>query len=204
MRAECNFIFWSAGCSLLRAEGFSCSLDVLYGGLGISKLQFFIKKNKNLFKAVNFFKFLIMKTLYPDWIRIGMLCSVKGCIRIRIQTHWIRIRNTVSNWGKSFCISTVRFLLVYCSYRYLRSITPYIYWIRMISSGPPLRFHFWEHIGGPTAADLQIQIRDPVPFLPVDPKSIFLRAHCQFLCVKSNLNLCQLAQIVFCTCSKKC
>jgi hypothetical protein len=30
--------------SLLRAEGFSCSLDVLYGGLGISKLQFLIKK----------------------------------------------------------------------------------------------------------------------------------------------------------------
>ncbi len=27
----------SAGCSLLRAEGFSCSLDVLYRGLGISK-----------------------------------------------------------------------------------------------------------------------------------------------------------------------
>ena len=25
------FIFWSAGCSLLRAEGFSCSLGVLYG-----------------------------------------------------------------------------------------------------------------------------------------------------------------------------
>jgi hypothetical protein len=35
-----NFIFWSAGCSLLRAEGFSRSLVVLYGGLGISKLQF--------------------------------------------------------------------------------------------------------------------------------------------------------------------
>jgi hypothetical protein len=32
-----NFIFWSAGCSLLRAEGFSCSLDVLYGGLERSK-----------------------------------------------------------------------------------------------------------------------------------------------------------------------
>jgi hypothetical protein len=31
----------------LRAEGFSCSLGVLYGGLGISKLQFLIKKNKN-------------------------------------------------------------------------------------------------------------------------------------------------------------
>ncbi len=34
----------SAGCSLLRAEGFSSSLDLLYGGLGISKLQFLIKK----------------------------------------------------------------------------------------------------------------------------------------------------------------
>ncbi len=32
--------------SVLRAEGFSCSLDVLYGGLGISKLQFLIKKKK--------------------------------------------------------------------------------------------------------------------------------------------------------------
>jgi hypothetical protein len=28
--------------SLLRAKGFSCSLDVLYGGLGIRKLQFLI------------------------------------------------------------------------------------------------------------------------------------------------------------------
>ncbi len=32
-----NFIFWSAGCSLLRADDFSCSLD-------ISKLEFLIKK----------------------------------------------------------------------------------------------------------------------------------------------------------------
>jgi hypothetical protein len=38
------FIKKSAGCSLLRAEGFSCSLSILYGGLGISKLQFLIKK----------------------------------------------------------------------------------------------------------------------------------------------------------------
>ncbi len=36
-----NFMFWNA---LLRAEGFSCSLDVLCGGLGISKLQFLIFK----------------------------------------------------------------------------------------------------------------------------------------------------------------
>jgi hypothetical protein len=33
----------SAGCSLLRAEGFSCGLDVLCGGLVISKLEFLIK-----------------------------------------------------------------------------------------------------------------------------------------------------------------
>ncbi len=33
-----NLMFWSAGCSLLRAEGFFCNLDVLYGSLGIGKL----------------------------------------------------------------------------------------------------------------------------------------------------------------------
>jgi hypothetical protein len=33
-----------AGCSLLRAEGFSCSLNVLYIGLGISNMQISIKK----------------------------------------------------------------------------------------------------------------------------------------------------------------
>ncbi len=38
------FMFLKIGCSLLRAEGFSCSLGVLYGGLGRSKLQFLIKK----------------------------------------------------------------------------------------------------------------------------------------------------------------
>ncbi len=34
-----NFIFLNAGCSLLRAERFSYSLDVLYESLGISKLS---------------------------------------------------------------------------------------------------------------------------------------------------------------------
>jgi hypothetical protein len=37
-----NFLFWSTGCSLLRAEGFACSLDVLLRVLGITKLQFMI------------------------------------------------------------------------------------------------------------------------------------------------------------------
>ncbi len=43
-----NLIFWIAWCSLLRAEGFSCSLGVLYGDLGISKLQFWSKIDKFL------------------------------------------------------------------------------------------------------------------------------------------------------------
>ncbi len=43
------FMFWSAICSLLRAEGFFCS--VRYGGLGIGKLQFLI----NLFFLITIF-----------------------------------------------------------------------------------------------------------------------------------------------------
>ncbi len=39
-----NLMFCSARCSLLRAEGFFCSLDVLSGGLGIGKFKFLIKK----------------------------------------------------------------------------------------------------------------------------------------------------------------
>jgi hypothetical protein len=41
-------------------------LGVLYGGLGISKLQFLIKKIKIKFPAVNFFQFEVIK----PWIRI--------------------------------------------------------------------------------------------------------------------------------------
>jgi hypothetical protein len=50
------FMFLSTGCSLLRAEGFSCSLGVLYGGLGISKLHILIKKIEIKFPAINFFQ----------------------------------------------------------------------------------------------------------------------------------------------------
>jgi hypothetical protein len=60
------FMFLSARCSLLRAEGFSCSLGVLYGGLGISKLQFLIKKIKNLLSSCKFFSILGHQTLDPD------------------------------------------------------------------------------------------------------------------------------------------
>ncbi len=67
------FIFWSAGCSLLRAEGFFCSLVVLYGGLGISKLQFLIKKFKIKVFRCKFFSILGHQT----WIRNPDLQLVK-------------------------------------------------------------------------------------------------------------------------------
>ncbi len=41
----------------MRAEGFSCSLGVLYGGLGISKLHFLIKNIEIKFPDINFFNF---------------------------------------------------------------------------------------------------------------------------------------------------
>jgi hypothetical protein len=55
-------------------EGFSCSLDVLYEGLEISKLQFLIKEKylKNLL-AVFFLQFLVIKTLDPDPDSLEML-----------------------------------------------------------------------------------------------------------------------------------
>jgi hypothetical protein len=34
-----NFMFLSAECSFLRAEGFFCNLDVLYGGIGIGTVN---------------------------------------------------------------------------------------------------------------------------------------------------------------------
>ncbi len=55
----------------MRAEGFFFyNLDILYGGLGIGKLQFVIIKNDKKFSAVIFFQFLVIKALDPDWIRI--------------------------------------------------------------------------------------------------------------------------------------
>ncbi len=58
--------FLCAGCSILRAKGFSRSLDILYGGLGISKLQFLIKKIKK-FPPVVYFG---LKTLNLDSLEI--------------------------------------------------------------------------------------------------------------------------------------
>ncbi len=51
------FLSTGSGCCLWRPEGFSCSLGVLYGGLGISKLQFLNKKIEIKFPAINYFTF---------------------------------------------------------------------------------------------------------------------------------------------------
>jgi hypothetical protein len=48
-------------------EDFFCSFDVLYGGLGMGKTQFL---KKPIFSAVNFYQFLAIKALDPDWIRV--------------------------------------------------------------------------------------------------------------------------------------
>jgi hypothetical protein len=61
-----NFMFRGAGCSLLKAEGFSCVLDVRYEGLRISKLQFLIKKNIKFFFSCKFVQFLIIRILDTD------------------------------------------------------------------------------------------------------------------------------------------
>ncbi len=50
----------------MRAEGFSCSLDFLYEGLGISKFQFSIRKRYKKISVVFCFHFLVIKTLDPD------------------------------------------------------------------------------------------------------------------------------------------
>jgi hypothetical protein len=74
----------------LRAEGFSCSLDVLYGGLGISTVNcnFDLKKKENI--SAVFFQFLVIETLdqYPDPDSLEMLDPVR-----------IRIHNTALKSG---------------------------------------------------------------------------------------------------------
>jgi hypothetical protein len=99
-------MFWSVGWPLLWAGGFFCNLDILYGGLGIGKLQFLIKKKFNFcFQLLFFFNFWSLK----PWIRIGsgsgsVMASIRILwIRIRIRKKWIRIRNP----GRSLQLSKV-------------------------------------------------------------------------------------------------
>ncbi len=83
------FIFWSAGCSLSRAEGFPVAGGVLFGGLRVSKLQFLIKKEKNLCSCL----FSIFG--HPNaGLVSGSGFKLKCWIRVRIRIQWIRIHNT--------------------------------------------------------------------------------------------------------------
>ncbi len=63
-----DFIFWCAGCSLLRAKGFSCSLDVLFSAV--------------------FFLILVVK------LRVRIRIHLKCWIRFQ----WIRIHITGINY----------------------------------------------------------------------------------------------------------
>ncbi len=77
----------------MRAEGFFCSLDVPYGGLGISKLQFFIlKKYIKNFRCI-FFKFLVIKTQdpEPDLLEMIDLDPDPDSMNPDIQ-HWQRLK----------------------------------------------------------------------------------------------------------------
>jgi hypothetical protein len=96
-----NNIFLRAGCSLFRVKGFSCSLDVLYGGTGKVNCNFWSKKD-NFFSCIFFLNFLVIKTLDPDWIRIGiqpkMLDPDPYQIHLKcwIRIKWIWIHNAMS------------------------------------------------------------------------------------------------------------
>jgi hypothetical protein len=75
----------------MRAESFFCSLDVLYGGIGIGKLQFLIKKI--YFSAVNFLIHIQIgiqhKKLNPDPDKMNT--DPKHCLVHYSDLDWIQI-----------------------------------------------------------------------------------------------------------------
>ncbi len=72
-----NIISWSAECTILRAEGFSCSLTSFMEAKGQVNCNF--RSKKDSFLSYNFCLFLSSKPWI--WIRIHLKCW----IRIRIQ-----------------------------------------------------------------------------------------------------------------------
>jgi hypothetical protein len=68
---------------ILSFEDFSCSLDVLHGGLGINKLQFFEGKIEGFFQLENFTTFAHQN---PVGIQMNIDLKCWICIRIRIKT----------------------------------------------------------------------------------------------------------------------
>ncbi len=116
-----NFMVWNAGCSLFKTEGFFCSLNVLYGGLEISKIAIFFYQ-KNIIKNFHLYIFYNFWSSKP-WIRIGQdpdryryLFSPKCWIRIRNQ--WIRIRNTAGNTSFKLLIFIIETVCTFVACRW--------------------------------------------------------------------------------------
>ncbi len=91
-----KFYVWSAGCSLLRAEGFSCNLDVLHGGLD------FWSKNIKLFSAV-FYQFLgsrsrsvFSQKWWTQLIRIRNTAYIACNARLEATESWRGGREAIS------------------------------------------------------------------------------------------------------------
>ncbi len=81
----------SARWSLLRVEGFSCSLEVLYGDLRICKLQVLIKKYYFFFSC-EFFSFFGHQTLDldpdPHWLKSWIQCGSETLVyRQNLKIH---------------------------------------------------------------------------------------------------------------------
>jgi len=131
-----NFMFWSAGCFLSRCEGFSCSLNVLYGALGMSNSNFW---SKNIKFCLSFEFFFIFGHQNRG---SGSVSAFSPKCWIRIRTQWIRIRNAAPmSWQKLTCrkkrrvsllrmvsglrqVWQVTYSLIYLNTRYFRPV-PY-------------------------------------------------------------------------------
>jgi hypothetical protein len=75
-------MFLSAECSLFRTEGFSCSLDVLYGVQGIRKYQFVSQLyiSLNFWSSKPWIRIVIQpKMLAPDPKHWYIICSIQNC-----------------------------------------------------------------------------------------------------------------------------
>ncbi len=92
-----NVMFWSAGCSLLRAEVFPCHLDVLHGGLGIEK-----KSRLDFFSC----KILCFGSSEP-WIRIRV--DLKWCIQNHLDFHRNQCGSTTLHTSTILLTSTTRY-----------------------------------------------------------------------------------------------
>ncbi len=99
-------LFWSAGCSLLRAKGFSRSLDILDWGLGISMKYFKFWSKIDFFSTV---KFCMFRPSNP-WIRISIRKTWSSGPRPGSGLKPMRTHNT-AHWRCSFSIC----MWEYCS-----------------------------------------------------------------------------------------